>query len=252
MKVACMVKIIFSDFDETLLNYHSEKNYFDDYQIDVLKRLHDKGILFCIVTGRNVHFFDQFSNLLSYIDYILASNGSCIYDVRNNKYIYQKFIGEKEVIKLLDYINDHHFDMFYNSNGVQVFNDNIVDYKTCEQVILSFKDVYLESVLDDIRDIPYVVYNNICRHGSRYTIDVNDSSVSKGNAVKYLCQYLAVDIHDTIAFGDSDNDVSMFYVVGKSISVGNGTNRIKKIANLVTLSSEENGVFKYIDEYFLK
>lgn len=247
-----MVKIIFSDFDETMLNYHSNKNYFDDYQIDVLKKVKEAGIKFGIVTGRPVDFFDQFPDILPYVCYILSSNGSCIYDVQNQNFIYQKFIGEQEIVALIDYVKEHHFDMSYNSNGVQVYNDEKVDYKACEQVILSFKDIYLERVSEDIKNIPYVVYNNICRHGDRYTIDVNDSSVSKGNAVEYLCKYLNIDKEDTIGFGDSDNDVSMFYQVGKSISVSNGTDRIRTLANKIALSSAENGIFKYIDEFILK
>ena len=247
-----MVKVIFSDFDETMLNYHSEKNYFDDMQINILKRIREKNIIFCIVTGRNVHFFDQFPEILPYVSYIIASNGACIYDVKNQRFIYQKFVGEQEVVTLLDYINENNFDIFYNFNGFQVYNDKIVDYKACEQIILSFNDTYLETVLDDIKNIPYVVYNNICRHGNRYTIDVNDSSVSKGNAVKFLCDYLNIDKDNTIGFGDSDNDVSMFYEVGKSISVENGTDRIKMLANHIALSSEESGIFKYIDENILK
>lgn len=247
-----MVKIIFSDFDETMLNYHSNKNYFDDEQVSVLERVNDVGILFCIVTGRNVHFFDRFPVILPYVDYILASNGACIYDVKRKKIIYKKLIRKREVVTLLDYIKEYQFDMFYNSNGFQLYNDDDVNYRTCEQVILSFKDIYLEKVLDDIKNIPHVVYNNICRHGDRYTIDVNDSSVSKGNAVKYLCKYLNIDKEETIGFGDSDNDVSMFYEVGKSISVENGTERIRTLANHITLSSEESGIFKYIDDNILK
>ena len=246
-----MVKVIFSDFDETMLNIHSKKNYFDSYQIDILKKVKEKGILFCIVTGRNVDFFNQFSTILPYIDYILSSNGSCIYDVQNQKFIYQKFIGEQEVVTLLDYIREHDLDIFYNSNGVQLYNDEEVDFKTCEQIILSFNALDLKKVLEDIRDIPYVVYNNICRHGDRYTIDVNNIVVSKGNAIKYLCDYLNIDKEDTIGFGDSDNDVSMFSMVGKSISVSNGTDRVKTLANKITLSSDDDGIFKYMEEHFL-
>ncbi len=247
-----MVKIIFSDFDETMLNYYSKKNYFDDMQVNILKKIQEKEIIFCIVTGRNVHFFDQFPEILPHVNYILASNGSCIYDVKDKKFIYQKYIGEQEVVILFDYIKKNGFDIYFNSNGFQIYHDNIVSYKICEQVILSFKDIYLERVLDDIKNIPCVVYNNICRHDDRYTIDVNDSSVSKGNAIKYLCEYLNIDKDDTIGFGDSNNDVSMFNEVGKSVSVENGTDRIKTLANYVTLSSREAGIFKYIDKNILK
>ena len=247
-----MVKIIFSDFDETMLNYHSNKNYFDNYQIAVLKKVKEAGIKFCIVTGRPVDFFDQFPSILPYVDYILASNGACIYDMSSKKFIYQKFMKKDSVLLLYDYIKKHDMDMYYNSFGKQIYNEKIVNYDTCEQLILSFKDYLLEDVLDDIKEIPDVSYNNICRHGDRYTVDVDNDGVSKGNAVEYLCNYLKIDKDDTICFGDSDNDVSMFSSVGKSISVSNGTDRIRTLANKITLSSAENGIFKYIDEFILK
>ena len=246
-----MIKMIFSDFDETMLNYHSKKNYFDDYQVSILKRLSEKGIMFSIVTGRNVFFFQKFPEILPYISYILASNGSCIYDVYNKKFIYQKLIGEQEVVFLLDYARNNHFDLYYNCDGMQYFNEDDVDLKGCEQVILSFNERYLESILEDIKNIPFVNYNNICRHGVRYTIDVNNSSVSKGNAVTFLCEYLGISLDDTIGFGDSDNDISMFHVVGKGVSVSNATSKMKMLANEITLSSEEDGIFKYIEKNIL-
>ena len=82
-----MIKMIFSDFDETMLDYYSVDNYFDKYKISVLKKVQEKGIKFCIVTGRSVPFFKQFPNLLEVVDYIIGSNGACIYDVKNNKFI---------------------------------------------------------------------------------------------------------------------------------------------------------------------
>ena len=241
-----MIKIVFSDFDETLLNYHSDKNYFDDYQVEVLRNLKESGILFCIVTGRSVNFFDKFNNILPYVNYIISSNGAYIYDVMNKKCIYTKYIGFQEVSDIYDYVGSHKYKLFYNSNGIQ-YKDNVnVDYNSCEQLIMSFDKDRLEEVLSDIDDISYVSYNNICRHDDRYTIDVNDYRVSKGNGVKYLCEYLDINLDETIGFGDSDNDLSMFDVVGKSIAVGNAIDKVRNSANNVILSCEEDGVFKYI------
>ena len=38
-----MIKIIFSDFDNTMLDYYSKDNYFDEYKISTLKKLKDKS-----------------------------------------------------------------------------------------------------------------------------------------------------------------------------------------------------------------
>ena len=40
-----MVKIIFSDFDNTLMDYYSSYNYFDEYRLNVLRKLKKKGII---------------------------------------------------------------------------------------------------------------------------------------------------------------------------------------------------------------
>ena len=84
-----MVKMIFSDFDDTMLQIHSDKNKFSSYQLSILKRLRNKEISFSIVTGRGIYFFlDRFPEVLEYVDYIIASFGSVIYDVKRDKFIY--------------------------------------------------------------------------------------------------------------------------------------------------------------------
>ena len=246
-----MTKIVFSDFDETMLNYYSDKNYFDEYQIHVLKKLKEKGIYFCIVTGRNVSFFEQFPMILPYVSYIIASNGSCIYDVKNKKIIYHDVIGVQEVSYFVDYAKENNYSLVFNCFGEQFYNEKKVDIHFCEQLVLFVPNKLLEMVIEDISKIMSVSFNNISSHDDRYAIDINNKDVSKGNGIKILCDYLDINIEDTLCFGDSDNDVSMFQVVGKSVSVGNAKDKIKSLANDISLPSDQNGIFKYIDCYIL-
>ena len=247
-----MVKMIFSDFDETLLNYYGEKNYFDQYQVNVLRRLMGMKIGFSIVTGRCVSFFNQFSEIMDFVGFIVSSNGSCIYDVLNKKYIYHVSILDDVIENIVHYAKENGLDIVFNIYGNQYSMNEVFEYSNCEQVILKVPENMLEYVLKDISLFSHISFNNICKHGNLYTIDINDESVSKGNGVSFLCNYLGIDLDDTICFGDSDNDVSMFEVVGKSISVLNGKDRIKTLANRVILSSADAGVFKYIDENIIK
>ena len=98
-----MIKVIFSDFDNTLLDYYSKDNYFDAYKISILKKVREKGIKFCIVTGRSVSFFRQFPNLMDNVDYIMGSNGACIYDVKGDKFIYQSVIEGEDLYEITNY-----------------------------------------------------------------------------------------------------------------------------------------------------
>ena len=257
-----MVRVVFSDFDGTMLNYKKDKFSMDSYQLGVLKRLKDEGIKFCIVTGRGRAFFELFPDLLEIVDYVIASNGACIYDVSNKKYIYNKKISDSSLDSLIRYAldNDYMFllnclDNGYNcgsfgKGNVYEYNENIDD--DCEQFVLSFDKEKYDEVIEFVNNIGDIVINNSGVKPDRIFFDINDKDVSKGNSIKWLCDYLDVSLKNCIAFGDGINDISMFEVVGKSVAVGNGNEEVKRIADVVVESCHEDGMYKYIEKNILK
>ncbi len=257
-----MVKIVFSDFDDTLIHYYSNKNYFDSYQLEVLRKLHEKGILFCIVTGRSVSFFEQFPELLQYVDYILASNGAVIYDVEKKKFIHSILINDGSLKKIIQYTKEKKYKIILNSFEKRYQYDDwsyvVCDsYQerldiSCEQVVLSVKSDSLDKCCQFLSNLRDICVNNISNWNDYFTLDINDILVSKGNSIKWLCQYLKISLDDSLVFGDGVNDVSMFEVAGKSVAVGNASDKIQQIASNVTLKCEENGVFKYLKDKILK
>ena len=54
---------------------------------------------------------------------------------------------------------------------------------------------------------------------------------------------------DTICFGDRINDITMFNSCGKTVAMKNADEDLKKIANYITLSNDENGVADFINRY---
>lgn len=258
-----MVKIIFSDFDYTMLDYYSEDNYFDEYKISILNKLRDKGIKFCIVTGRSVSFFEQFPNLLGVIDYIMGSNGSCVYDVKNKEYIYCDSIKDEDLDEVISYLIDNNYAFLLNCKDKKYKYGNwdslgCLEYEIkvkyiCEQIVFRVKKSDFDRVFKRLENIGKIKINNMHNWGDDYwTIDVNNSGVSKGSAIKWLCDYLDIDIDDTMAFGDGDNDMSMFEVVNKGVAVGNAVDKLKIMSKIVALDCKDNGIYKYIEENILK
>lgn len=258
-----MIKIIFSDFDYTMLDYYSKDNYFDEYKISTLKKLKDKGIRFCIVTGRSVSFFKQFPNLLEVIDYIMGSNGACIYAVANNKYIYCNNIIDDDYNEVISYLKDNNYSFSLNCKdkkyvygdwdalGCLEFDEN--KKYISEQIVFRVKKSDFDQVFRRLENIGKIKINNMHNWGDDYwTIDLNNSGVSKGSAIKWLCNYLDIDIDDTMAFGDGDNDMSMFEVVNKGVAVGNAVDKLKVMSKSVALDCWDNGIYKYIEENILK
>lgn len=66
---------------------------------------------------------------------------------------------------------------------------------------------------------------------------------SKGTGIQKVCELLDLDIRDTIAIGDSVNDLGMFRTAGLSIVLGQASDEIKKEADYVTTSLWEDGIY---------
>lgn len=83
-----------------------------------------------------------------------------------------------------------------------------------------------------------------------YYCDVIPPGIDKGRLVELLAQRLGGVARDEImVLGDMDNDLEMFRKAGFGVAMGNAGEAVKKEANAVTLSNEENGFAAAIERY---
>lgn len=78
-----------------------------------------------------------------------------------------------------------------------------------------------------------------------------NKAFNKGLAVERLCVHLGVPIEDTIAFGDSMNDLEMIQAAGLGICMANGSEELKKIADEVCPAVDEDGLYKAFSRHGL-
>ena len=98
--------IISLDLDDTLLNYQKKvtsktKRY--------LKKLHDEGHIIIIASGRIFDSCYEVVSKMNFINYMITDSGSLIYDMKNQKKIYNKKISKKNM-KLLFSLYDDNFE----------------------------------------------------------------------------------------------------------------------------------------------
>ncbi len=60
-----------------------------------------------------------------------------------------------------------------------------------------------------------------------------------------------MDRRDVIACGDSFNDIAMLEYAGLGVAMANAQESVKEVADVVTLSNDEEGVARVIEEYML-
>ncbi len=75
--------------------------------------------------------------------------------------------------------------------------------------------------------------------------------INKGLAVTEVCDYLQMDITDCYGFGDAKIDIPMLDKCQYKIAMGNGGEEIKAVADYITSSVEEDGLYKAFAHYNL-
>jgi Cof subfamily protein (haloacid dehalogenase superfamily) len=81
-------------------------------------------------------------------------------------------------------------------------------------------------------------------------LEFMDGNVSKGNALNEIAEYLDIGIDNIMAFGDGDNDKSMIETAGIGVAMANATDKVKAVANSITLSNNDDGVAEFLEEFF--
>lgn len=74
-------------------------------------------------------------------------------------------------------------------------------------------------------------------------VEIVPKGFHKGTGIRKVCELLGMDIANTIAVGDSTNDLGMFETAGFAVAMGNGTNEAKAAADYITTSLHEDGIW---------
>ena len=89
------------------------------------------------------------------------------------------------------------------------------------------------------------------------TMPVRTLAVEKGNSKADGLRRLAVyfgekeDLSDTVAFGDSMNDIEVVQEAGIGVAMGNAVDALKKVADYVTAPIGEDGIYKACEHLHL-
>ena len=78
--------------------------------------------------------------------------------------------------------------------------------------------------------------------------DLMPKNVSKGDGLQALAEHLNIDMRNTLAIGDYDNDVPMIMRAGVGVAVANAAESAKAAADLITVSNNEHAIAKVIDD----
>lgn len=70
---------------------------------------------------------------------------------------------------------------------------------------------------------------------------------SKATGIRYMADLLHIPMEDTVAIGDSNNDLSMLECVGTAIAMGNSTQNVLDMADYITTDVDNDGIWNALD-----
>ena len=266
-------KLIAIDMDGTLLN---SKNQVSERTKKAILKAKEKEVHIVLATGRILRSALYYSKSLSLSNPIVASNGAVIVDGAS-EIIHKKTLDKNSIRDLIDIGNKnniyfHFYDEsyfystmrvkevldFYNE-GDSKFSIEMKLFQDIEDLISKddfnvYKFLFVEEDLDKLQEFRNKLSSieNINISSSwRNNVEAMAINVSKGEALKKLCEKLNVKSQEVIAIGDSENDLSMLKFAGLSVAMKNGTKIIKKQADYITDSNDNHGVAKVIEKFIL-
>ena len=275
------IQILFCDVDETLV-VNNEVPEINRLAIEKLRKT--KNIKFVIATGRSITLTEKIIKELGLYDkeneYSICGSGSSIYENKNTKLLYVKQLKEDLFYKL--YELGKKFDIFILFIGLEYFyiyrpseteikrrNFEKCKYKILDEnfdltELLKGKEKIIrvcfgkENAFDYLYNIQKQIENNDefkdyvdCFISSNQYLEINPKGVNKGEAVKWLCNYLNIKKENTMAIGDSFNDTAMIKNVGFGCAVAGANEELKKISNYICEKKYTEGAVKEIIEKFL-
>ena len=109
-------------------------------------------------------------------------------------------------------------DSYYLSSRGSKQNlwENIEELESVEKINMFFSD--MDDRRKTLEELQILKTSKVCS-GMPNNIEINHCEVNKGNALKWLCEKLDIDISELIAFGDGGNDIDMIKTAGCGVAM---------------------------------
>lgn len=265
------IKLVAMDMDGTALTSdHSLSARTIAAVRDVYIKKNDVKIIFA--TGRMLDAVKKHLEDAEMEGVVVAHNGALIVDLKNN-FVYKDARVVPEIVKAIyNYSRDNDIILHYNmKDQVLVENAKPLSHRYADELGITLLECdnmaeimeqptsilllgnksdlekaleYFESLsLDNVSKVFIPWFKDY------WMLQFLPAGSSKGGAVMELAHQLGLKNTQVLSFGDSYNDIEMISESGIGVAMGNACDALKKKADFVTLSNDEDGVAIILERF---
>ena len=262
-----MIKMIATDIDGTILKWGLD---FTPKMKKCIEKLKNAGVKIVLVTGRMHCATLPVARELGLDTPIISYQGGLIKDFDNNT-LYQRNLDSsyaKEIIRWARenniHINLYLDDKLYveqDNDIVKSYTDGkFIDYTVCDFDTLEIENVnkILAIDLQNIERVTSWVDELKAKYPDLYIVkstpyfcEIGSGDAKKSLGVQYLCNMWGIKKDEVLTIGDQNNDIDLVQSGGIGVAMGNGTPELKKCADFITDTVENDGFVKAVEKFVI-
>ena len=253
-------KAIFFDMDGTLTSLKTHK--VPESAVEAMRLLKKRGVKIFLATGRHhLLLLNPVVNAIPF-DAHLTANGQYCYNDREVIRCRPFPRSDKEaLVKLLEtrphaIMFQTRTEIFQNLTNAQIQAGTeflgIPQFPVKDAAHCLDQDVFEMLLFADEeaeREILQVMPGSCSVRWTPTFADLFEASGGKHNGIDALLDYYNIPLEETMAFGDSTNDLGMLQHVKLGIAMGNAMEEVKKAADYVTDTPEKDGIYNALKKF---
>ncbi|WP_197080999.1 Cof-type HAD-IIB family hydrolase [Gordoniibacillus kamchatkensis] len=255
--------LIVTDMDGTLLDRFQSVSL---ENLAAIRRFKADGGLFTLATGRMEAAVLPYISQLEIDLPVILYNGAKIYSPVTGTVIYEKHVTVPQPLwkRFTGWLSGDTALLVYRQGGVYApLRNGVLELHErkegvrCGQMRDEWIDEPITKILfigprQQLESVEAIIADSGLRCETVYSdadyLELLPAGASKGAALRELQRLLQIDGLYTVALGDNMNDVSMLQEADLGIAVENAAERLKEVADAVTVHHEKHALAAVIRE----
>lgn len=254
--------MVFLDIDGTLLD---SQNQVSENTQKLLKRLEKKNIPIVLCSARSPSSVKQIAKLIDIHGPYICYGGSLILDA-DDSILSECGIPMTTASAIKKSISERFPSVRVSTYLYDVWLTDEMESEEIRNEMAITECIPLVSPLDAAADGIDHVHKLLCigspseiarlrQFGTKYFpevefvlskptyLEIVPRDINKGSALAIICDHYQVSVAEVVACGDSFTDIPMLSFAGMGIAMGNSAELVKRSADRVTASNDEEGVY---------
>ncbi|MFC1860104.1 Cof-type HAD-IIB family hydrolase [Chloroflexota bacterium] len=262
------------DIDGTLVDRNGAISAEDK---DALAKVCSRGLPISLSTGRVAKSCSEIISRLSLDGYHIFFDGALVSNSSQGEEIYVRPIDKSIVKQVIEFAHLNGVDIgFYSAENYFVERETWAsdirrDFYGIPPIVVDFTKFWqkeriikgtltLHSVGEKAKaELLYLQFKDILGFSLTKTpaypeVDFTNvlvPNVSKGRALEVLTAHLGISPAEVVAIGDGPNDISLLARAGLAIAMGDAPDKLKEVADYITLDVDHNGLAEAIKKFLL-